>query len=93
MANERLEGGLVNFFSFVDVDRAACVSVETRVEETGRARSELTVAVVAPEESGSRNRVLEILATPSSTRHGGSFRSASARTPDAVAKSTRLWMM
>ncbi|HEY6420543.1 MAG TPA: SDR family NAD(P)-dependent oxidoreductase [Candidatus Binataceae bacterium] len=36
MANERLEGGLVNFFSFVDVDRAACVSVETRVEETGR---------------------------------------------------------
>src|SRR6267143_2821356 len=35
-ANERLEGGLVNFFSFVDVDRAACVSVETRVEETGR---------------------------------------------------------
>ena len=36
LANERLEGGLVNFFSFVDVDRAACVSVETRVEETGR---------------------------------------------------------
>src|SRR5450631_369481 len=35
-ANERLEGGLVNFFSFVDVDRAAYVSVETRVEETGR---------------------------------------------------------
>src|SRR5439155_22305458 len=35
-ANERLEGGLVNFFSFTDVDRAACVSVETRVEETGR---------------------------------------------------------
>src|SRR3989475_4492595 len=35
LANERLEGGLVNFFSFVDVDRAACVSVETRVEETG----------------------------------------------------------
>src|SRR6267143_4195470 len=28
--------GLVNFFSFEDVDRAACVSVETRVEETGR---------------------------------------------------------
>src|SRR6267143_6453329 len=25
LANERLEGGLVNFFSFVDVDRAACV--------------------------------------------------------------------
>src|SRR5882672_140158 len=36
LANERLEGRLVNFFSFVDVDRAACVSVETRVEETGR---------------------------------------------------------
>src|SRR5713101_5132042 len=34
LANERLEGGLVNFFSFVDVDRAAYVSVETRVEET-----------------------------------------------------------
>src|ERR1035437_4348089 len=33
LANERLEGGLVDFFSFVDVDRAACVSVETRVEE------------------------------------------------------------
>jgi hypothetical protein len=29
LANERLEGGLVNFFSFVDVDRAACVSLET----------------------------------------------------------------
>src|SRR5260221_7191440 len=36
LANERLEGSLVNFFSFVDVDRAACVSVETGVEETGR---------------------------------------------------------
>src|SRR5258708_40042298 len=36
LANERLEGGLVNFFSFVDVDRAAYVSIETRVEETGR---------------------------------------------------------
>src|SRR5258706_5228328 len=36
LANERLEGGLVNFFSFVDVDRAAYVSVETRVEEPGR---------------------------------------------------------
>src|SRR6202521_6037588 len=36
LANERLEGGLVNFFSFVDIDRAACGSVETRVEETGR---------------------------------------------------------
>src|SRR6202030_4033138 len=36
LANERLEGGLVNCFSFADVDCAACVSVETRVEETGR---------------------------------------------------------
>src|SRR5712675_2114234 len=36
LANERLECGLVDFFSFVDVDRAAYVSVETRVEETGR---------------------------------------------------------
>src|SRR4029077_18262387 len=36
LANERLEGGLVNCFSFVDVDRAAYVSVETRVEEPGR---------------------------------------------------------
>src|SRR5882757_3945833 len=36
LANERLEGGLVNFFLFMDVDRTACVSVETRVEETCR---------------------------------------------------------
>src|SRR6267378_542023 len=36
LANERLEGGRVNFFSFVDVDRAANLSIETRVEETGR---------------------------------------------------------
>src|SRR5437773_478304 len=36
LANQRLEGGRVNFFSFVDVDRAAYVSVEARVEETGR---------------------------------------------------------
>src|SRR5213593_3072442 len=36
LANERLEGGRVNFFPFVDVDRAAYVSLETRVEETGR---------------------------------------------------------
>src|SRR5207247_6359921 len=36
LANERRERGLVNFFSFVDVDRAAYVSVEARVEETGR---------------------------------------------------------
>src|SRR5580765_3336518 len=36
LANERLEGGLVNVFSFVDVDRAAYVAVEARVEETAR---------------------------------------------------------
>src|SRR5258706_12854411 len=36
LANECLEGGLVNCFSFVDVDRAAYVSLETRVEEPGR---------------------------------------------------------
>src|SRR5437773_6381409 len=36
LANERLEGGLVDSFSFVDVDRAACVPVQTRVEETDR---------------------------------------------------------
>jgi hypothetical protein len=34
LPNERLEGGLVDFFSFVDVDRTAYVSIETRVEET-----------------------------------------------------------
>src|SRR5258705_3097780 len=36
LPNERLEGGLVDFFSFVDVDRAAYVAVETRVEEAAR---------------------------------------------------------
>src|SRR5438270_7179177 len=36
LANEHLEGGLVNFCSFVDVDCAACASLETRVEETRR---------------------------------------------------------
>ena len=36
MANERLEGGLVHFLTFADVDRAAYVSVETRVEERFR---------------------------------------------------------
>jgi hypothetical protein len=36
LANERLESRLVNLFSLVDVDRSAHVSVETRVEETGR---------------------------------------------------------
>src|SRR5207244_10998445 len=36
LANDRLEGGLVDSFSFVDVDRAACVPVQTRVEETDR---------------------------------------------------------
>jgi hypothetical protein len=35
-ANERLEGRCVHFFSFTDIDRAAYVSVQTRVEETGR---------------------------------------------------------
>jgi len=37
LANERLEGGLVNFFSFVDVDRAACVP--SRLELKRRAAS------------------------------------------------------
>ena len=32
LANERLESGCVHLFSFVDVDRAAYVSLETRVE-------------------------------------------------------------
>src|SRR5258706_5596481 len=36
LTNERLESGPVDCFSFVDVDRAAGVSVETRVEETSR---------------------------------------------------------
>src|SRR5207302_3829982 len=31
-----LEGALVNFSSLANVDRAAYVSIETRVEETGR---------------------------------------------------------
>src|SRR5271156_5763072 len=35
LANERLEGGLVDFFSFVDVYRAADVSFEAGVEEAG----------------------------------------------------------
>ena len=35
-ANKRLEGGLVNLFSFVDVNRPAHLPVEARVEETGR---------------------------------------------------------
>src|SRR5439155_22915407 len=35
LANQRLERGPVNVFSFVDVDRAAYVSVETRAEGTG----------------------------------------------------------
>src|SRR5580765_3728994 len=34
--NERLEGGGVNFFPLVDVDRAACVPLKTRVEKSGR---------------------------------------------------------
>src|SRR3989442_4620634 len=36
LANEGLEAGFVNSSSFVDVDRPACFSVETRVQETGR---------------------------------------------------------
>src|SRR4029450_6219040 len=36
LANERLEGGRGDLLSFRDVDRAAYVSVEARVEETGR---------------------------------------------------------
>src|SRR5262245_13714738 len=36
LANERLERGFVNVFSFVNVDRTAHVSDEARVEETGR---------------------------------------------------------
>src|ERR1019366_1740688 len=35
LANERLKRGLVNFFPFENVDRAAYVSIETRVEERG----------------------------------------------------------
>ena len=38
LKNERLEGDPVNFLPFVDVNRAACVAVETGVEETGRVR-------------------------------------------------------
>src|SRR5689334_15804380 len=36
LANQRLEGGPIHFFSFGDVDRTAYGSVETRVEETSR---------------------------------------------------------
>src|SRR5882672_9830860 len=36
LENERLEGGLVNLYALLDVDRTAHVAVETRVEETGR---------------------------------------------------------
>src|SRR3984885_9362042 len=36
LANQRLESGRVHFLSLVNVDRAAHVSVETRVEQTGR---------------------------------------------------------
>src|SRR5215510_6898686 len=36
LTNKRLEGGLVNLFPFVDVDRAAHVPFETRVEESCR---------------------------------------------------------
>src|SRR6267142_425224 len=56
-ANERLEGGLVNVFSFVDVDRAAGVSVEARVEETGRIlrrRAGSSIGAAAPAPRGRR---------------------------------------
>jgi len=33
LANERLEGGRVNFFSLADVDRAAYFAIEARVEK------------------------------------------------------------
>jgi hypothetical protein len=33
-AHEGLEGGFVDFFTFVNVDRAAYVPVEARIEET-----------------------------------------------------------
>src|SRR5438034_10136525 len=36
LADEHLEGGLVNVSSFVDVDSAPYVSIETRVDETCR---------------------------------------------------------
>src|SRR5438034_11004734 len=38
LANQRLEGGRVNFFSFVDVDRSAYVSHPTSVEQTNRSK-------------------------------------------------------
>src|SRR5579885_2942367 len=34
-ADERREGGRVNFFSLVDIDRTPYVSFEARVEKTG----------------------------------------------------------
>src|SRR6185295_4122612 len=36
LANERLECGSVDVFTFVDVDRAACIALEARVEQAGR---------------------------------------------------------
>jgi hypothetical protein len=33
MLNERLEGGLVNFFTFVDVDRAETTSLPLSVRQ------------------------------------------------------------
>src|SRR4029077_9544215 len=36
LANECLEGGLVHFFSFVDIDRTTYGSLEARDEETRR---------------------------------------------------------
>ena len=47
MANERLERGPVDFFSFVDVDGAAYVSVEARVEDTGRILRDAPLAKVS----------------------------------------------
>src|ERR1043166_6612559 len=35
LAHQRLEGGRVDCFPFVDIERAAYVAVETRVEQTG----------------------------------------------------------
>src|SRR4029450_4667843 len=43
LANERLKGGFVNVFSLADVDRAANVSVEARIEETARILQRRTV--------------------------------------------------
>jgi hypothetical protein len=36
LASERFEGRLLDFLALVDVDRAACVSIETRIEPARR---------------------------------------------------------